>query len=98
MHHLKAFRKYLVLQNNTITPKGTKMIIIYLTTHSIHFYFGHMFNDLSDDEIENPLQSFHQLLFQINNIASVICTIPYHDHELGQWVRQVGSIRPPTAQ
>ena len=36
----------------------------YLMTHSTHFIygFGHMLNDWSDDERENPLLSLHGLL------------------------------------
>ena len=51
--------------------------MIYLTTHSTHFILrsiGHMVEDHSDSESENPLPPLHGLLFPINSKGSFKCT------------------------
>ena len=52
--------------------------MLYLTTHSTHFIYGHMASDIimvkdhSDSERENPLPP-HRLFFPISSKGSFIC-------------------------
>ena len=55
--------------------------MLYLTTHSTHFYLwiysvGHIVKDHSDSDKGNLLPPLHGLLFPIISKGSFICTIP----------------------
>ena len=72
--------QYLVMPEQVLVShqQERRKDIIYLTTHSTHFIYGHLASNMWTTQIArgNPLQSQYGILFSISSKVSFICIIP----------------------